>query len=188
MRGWHPFHFLRPWWLLALLVVAAGVLALWRAGSVLHSELSRLVDAELLPHLLQRACRQPAACRHGLFAAGWVLAAAGAGRTHLEPASPSRCMRERAAQVVAISLSQRMLARDVAPSRLDRARYKARDLLAGNRDGQNALIAFAGEAFVVAPLTTDAGSLGRTARCAGAGHHADRRQQRRRGHRAGRCS
>jgi len=65
----------------------------------------------------------------------------------------------RAAQVVAISLSQHMLSRDVAPSRLDRARYKAHDLLASNRDGLNALIGYAGEAFVVAPLTSDANSL-----------------------------
>jgi len=52
-----------------------------------------------------------------------------------------------------------MLSRDVTPSRLDRARYKAHDLLAGNRDGLNALIGYAGEAFVVAPLTSDADSL-----------------------------
>src|SRR6185437_12340645 len=49
--------------------------------------------------------------------------------------------------------------RGVASSRLDRARYKAHDLLAGNRDGLNALIGYAGEAFVVAPLTSDANSL-----------------------------
>jgi Ca-activated chloride channel family protein len=52
-----------------------------------------------------------------------------------------------------------MLARDVTPSRLDRARYKVRDLLAANHDGLNALIAYAGEAFVVAPLTSDASAL-----------------------------
>jgi len=53
-----------------------------------------------------------------------------------------------------------MLARDVAPSRLDRVRYKVHDLLASNHDGLNALIGYAGEAFVVAPLTSDASSLG----------------------------
>ena len=42
-----------------------------------------------------------------------------------------------------------MLARDMAPSRLDRAKYKVRDLLRANRDGQNALVAWSGEAFVV---------------------------------------
>jgi Ca-activated chloride channel family protein len=52
-----------------------------------------------------------------------------------------------------------MLVRDVAPSRLERARYKAQDLLNANRQGLNGLIAYAGEAFTVAPLTSDEHSL-----------------------------
>jgi Ca-activated chloride channel family protein len=47
----------------------------------------------------------------------------------------------------------------VLPSRIERARYKAHDLLAANKDGLNALIGYAGQSFVVAPLTSDAHSL-----------------------------
>ncbi len=151
------FHFLRPWWLAALIVLPLfGWLGMRR--NVAQLELSRLVDAELLPHLLQgRAANR--SLPMWLFALGWILAAlALAGPTWSRVEQPLYA--SRAAQVVAISLSQHMLARDVAPSRLDRARYKARDLLASNRDGLNALIGYAGEAFVVAPLTSDAGSLG----------------------------
>ena len=150
------FHFLRPLWLVALVALP---LLFWfgvRKSSA-PVELLRLVDAELLPHLL----RGRAANRHapaGLFALGWMLAAlALAGPTWDRVAQPLYA--SRAAQVVAISLSQQMLSRDVTPSRLDRARYKAHDLLTSNRDGLNALIGYAGEAFVVAPLTSDAGSL-----------------------------
>ncbi|MDW2980316.1 tetratricopeptide repeat protein [Rhodanobacter sp. KK11] len=150
------FHFLRPWWLLALL----GLPLLGWLGArrdLAQVELSRLVDAELLPHLLHGRAghrRLPL----WLFALGWTLCAlALAGPTWSRVEQPLYA--SRAAQVVAISLSQRMLARDVAPSRLDRARYKARDLLHANQDGLNALIGYAGEAFVVAPLTSDAHSL-----------------------------
>lgn len=153
---WQQFHFLRPWWLLALL----GVPVLWAIaarGSQARRELSRLVDPELLPYLLQGRVghrRLPPL----LLALGWTLCAlALAGPTWSRVASPLYA--NRAAQVIAISLSQHMLSKDVAPSRLDRARYKARDLLAANRDGLNGLIAYAGEAFVVAPLTSDASSL-----------------------------
>jgi Ca-activated chloride channel family protein len=150
------FHFLQPWWLAALLL-----LPLWwwlgaRRGSA-QRELARLVDAELLPHLLQGragSSRLPL----WLFAAGWTLAAlamAGPSWSHVEQPLYAK----RAAQVVAISLSQRMLAHDVAPSRIARARFKVHDLLSSNRDGLNALIGYAGEAFVVAPLTTDVHSL-----------------------------
>jgi Ca-activated chloride channel family protein len=150
------FHFLQPWWLAALALLPL----LWWLGvrrSLAQLELSRLVDPELLPHLL----RGRSANRHvpvWLFATGWLLCAlALAGPSWSRVQQPLYA--SRAAQVVAISLSQHMLARDVAPSRLDRVRYKAHDLLASNRDGLNALIAYAGEAFVVAPLTSDANSL-----------------------------
>jgi Ca-activated chloride channel family protein len=150
------FHFLQPWWLAALALLPP-LLWLGVRRSSAQLELSRLVDPELLPYLL----RGRAANRHvpvWLFAIGWSLCAlALAGPSWSRVQQPLYA--SRAAQVVAISLSQRMLARDVAPSRLDRVRYKAHDLLASNRDGLNALIAYAGEAFVVAPLTSDANSL-----------------------------
>ena len=150
------FHFLQPWWLATLALLP---LLLWFGArrSSAQLELSRLVDPELLPHLL----RGRAASQHvplWLFAIGWSLCAlALAGPSWSRVQQPLYA--SRAVQVVAISLSQHMLARDVAPSRLDRVRYKAHDLLASNRDGLNALIAYAGEAFVVAPLTSDANSL-----------------------------
>ena len=89
----------------------------------------------------------------------WVLAVLALdGPTWSRVESP--LYTRQAAQVVAISLSQRMLARDVAPSRIDRARLKAHDLLLANQAGLNALVGYAGEAFVVAPLTSDVHSLG----------------------------
>ncbi|HEY1050081.1 MAG TPA: VWA domain-containing protein, partial [Prosthecobacter sp.] len=56
---------------------------------------------------------------------------------------------------IAIDTSRSMLARDVPPDRLTRARLAANDLvmeLAGERVG---LLAFAGQAYLQAPLTTD---------------------------------
>lgn len=60
---------------------------------------------------------------------------------------------------IAIDTSRSMLARDVAPDRLTRARLAAHDLvteLAGERVG---LLAFAGRAYLQAPLTTDHGAI-----------------------------
>jgi Ca-activated chloride channel family protein len=152
----HQFHFLRPWWLLALTALPLMAWLGTRRSSA-EVELSRLVDPELLPHLLRgRSVNQSLPV--WLFALGWVLASlALAGPSWSRVNQPLYA--SRAAQVVALSLSQHMLARDVAPSRIDRARYKVRDLLASNHDGLNALIGYAGEAFVVAPLTSDSNSL-----------------------------
>ena len=60
--------------------------------------------------------------------------------------------------MVAMDISKSMLAEDVAPSRLERAKFEiARfiDLLKGDRVG---LIVFAGESFVQCPLTLDYGA------------------------------
>jgi len=48
-----------------------------------------------------------------------------------------------------------MDAGDIKPSRLIRARYKIADLLRRRKDGQTALLVFAGDAFTVTPLTDD---------------------------------
>ncbi|MET0330017.1 MAG: VWA domain-containing protein, partial [Dyella sp.] len=156
MSALAAFHFLQPQWLLLLLALP---LLLWLAArrDPARQELSRLVDAELLPHLLTGRPRRRAPAL-GLFALGWLLAClALAGPTWSRAAQPLYA--QRAAQVVAVSLSRHMLSHDQPPSRLDRARYKARALLAANRDGLNGLIAYAGQSFVVAPLTEDASAL-----------------------------
>lgn len=57
--------------------------------------------------------------------------------------------------MVALDISQSMLAQDIAPSRIDRAKHeigKLIDLLKGDRVG---IIVFAGESYVQCPLTLD---------------------------------
>ena len=59
------------------------------------------------------------------------------------------------ALVIALDLTLSMDANDVSPSRLERARYKISDILDQRREGQTALLVYAGEAFTVTPLTDD---------------------------------
>jgi Ca-activated chloride channel family protein len=152
----HQFHFLQPAWLLALLALP-WLLWLGSRGDASYRSLRRLADPELLPYLVsgeQSSTRWPS----GLLALGWTLGVVAlAGPTWSRVNEPM--FGDRAAQVVAVSLSQRMSARDVSPSRMERARYKVRDLFDANKDGLNALIGYAGQSFVVAPLTGDANSL-----------------------------
>lgn len=152
----HQFHFLQPAWLFGLLALP-WVLWMGARADVSRRALSRLADPDLLPHLVSDETRH-ARWPSGLLALGWILGVlALAGPTWSRVTEPM--FTDHAAQVVAISLSQHMLAHDVPPSRMERARYKARDLLTANKDGLNALIGYAGQAFVVAPLTSDAHSL-----------------------------
>jgi Ca-activated chloride channel homolog len=57
--------------------------------------------------------------------------------------------------VVAIDTSKSMLAEDVAPDRLERARLAALDLMQQAKDDRLGLVAFAGDAFLECPLTID---------------------------------
>ena len=57
--------------------------------------------------------------------------------------------------VVAIDTSKSMLAEDVAPDRLERARLAAMDLMQQATDDRLGLVAFAGDAFLECPLTID---------------------------------
>jgi Ca-activated chloride channel family protein len=52
-----------------------------------------------------------------------------------------------------------MLAADLKPSRLVRARFKVEDILAHDEEGQTGLVVFAGDAFTVSPLTRDADTI-----------------------------
>ena len=61
--------------------------------------------------------------------------------------------------MVCLDVSKSMLAEDVSPNRLERAKAEVRDLLTYLKGDQVGLIVFAGRASVVSPLTPDFGFL-----------------------------
>jgi Ca-activated chloride channel family protein len=147
------FHFLRPWWWLALIALPALWFAL-RRGDAQWRTWAKVVDAHLLPHLVtgaETARRAPMV----LACLAWIVAVAALAGPAWERL-PIPVQRNQAATVIAFELSPTMLAADLKPDRLTRACFKVRDLLARLRDGQVALVGYAGDAFVVAPLTDDA--------------------------------
>lgn len=151
-----PLHFLRPWWLLALLALPLLGWA-WRARRRKRSEWREAVDPHLLPHLLDKGGER------GMHAP-W-LAFAALALAILALAGPSWRQREqplwqtRAPLVVAIDLSSAVLANDLPPSRLLQARAKIASLLRQRAGGQVGLVAYADEAYTVAPLTDDVANV-----------------------------
>ena len=61
--------------------------------------------------------------------------------------------------VVLLDVSRSMLAEDVKPSRLERAKYQIGQLLDRLRGDRVGLVVFAGQAFVQCPLTLDYGAV-----------------------------
>jgi len=66
---------------------------------------------------------------------------------------------DQAAMFIIVKVTPDMLARDIQPSRLQRSVLKIQDLLALKEDVRTGLIAYAGSAHLVLPLTTDAGVI-----------------------------
>ncbi len=151
------FHFLRPEWFLALLPLALLIGWVRKPGS-LDSAWRRVCDVNLLPYLLINPHQANARLPVWLLAAGWLIALIALADPVWEK-RPQPVFRTDEARVVVLDLSRSMAASDPAPSRLERARYKAEDVLRRSREGQVGLVVFAGDAFVVSPLTSDAATI-----------------------------
>jgi Ca-activated chloride channel family protein len=151
------FHFMRPWWLLALLPAALFLILLLRHRQG-RGNWSEVCDAELLPFILQDKPLQQS--RAPLLGAGFaalltIIALAGPTWQRL----PGPAFRNDSALVIALDLSKSMDAADIKPSRIGKARYKIADLLKQRKDGQTALLVYGGDAFTVTPLTNDTATI-----------------------------
>ena len=151
------FHFIRPFWLLALLPYLV-ILVLLVRKKLAQGNWSTVCDAALLPYLLEeKAVSQN---RLPLITAAIaclliIIALAGPTWERL----PSPVFRNDSALVIALDLSLSMDAADIKPTRLIMARYKISDILKRRKDGQTALLVYAGDAFTVTPLTNDTDTI-----------------------------
>lgn len=151
------FHFIRPYWLLAL--IPFGVLLVLMLRSKLRQgNWSAVCDTALLPYLLQEKAVGQSRWPLTAGAVGALLAITALAGPAWER-QPAPVFRNDSALVIALDLSLSMDAADIKPSRLTRARYKIADILKQRKDGQTALLVYAGDAFTVTPLTDDTDTI-----------------------------
>lgn len=155
-RAFDALHFLRPWWLCALL--ALPVLAWGSRARRRRNPWRGVVDAHLLPHLLVSAGTRRGRFALAVAALGYALAVVAlAGPSWRQSAQP--LWQPRRPLMIALDLSSTTLAPDLPPSRLAHARAKLAALLREREGGPVGLVAFADDAFTVAPLTDDAANV-----------------------------
>jgi Ca-activated chloride channel family protein len=153
MTLFSSLHFLRPLWLLGLLALPLVAWA-WRRRAEQQQVWRAAVDPHLLPHLLDVGSTRRARTGRGLALLGLALAfVVMAGPSWRRVEQP--LWQTRAPLVVALDLSSATLAGDLPPSRLAQARAKLAQLFQLRQGGQVALVAFANDAYTVAPLTDD---------------------------------
>ena len=147
------FHFLRPWWLLGLLPFVFLQLLQFQRRDVM-AQWRKVIAEHLLPNMIVERDQQrwtgPIAAM-GMASVLLFIALAGPSWEK----RPSPFTEDNAALIIAIDLSDSMNQNDVQPSRLQRAKQKVMDLLALRGDSYTGLIAFAGTAHTIIPLSND---------------------------------
>lgn len=150
MSGLHLF---RPEWLWLLVLLPLLGFAWWRRRRRSQAW-ERAVDPHLLPHLLQRDGGRGGRGRALVAALAFLVAVVAlAGPSWRQVAQP--LWQGGMPLVLVLDLSPAMLAGDLPPSRLARAREKLSVLLATREAGQVGLVVYGDDAFTVAPLTED---------------------------------
>lgn len=147
------FHFLRPWWLLAIVPLLLLVFTL-RRQSLAQSGWKGVLATHLYQHLVTEKGAKKASPPWALLTIVWTLvclALAGPSWERL----PQPVYQLNQGKVILIDMSMSMRATDIVPNRLTRAKFKAIDLANSLQDGELGLVAYAGDAFTISPLTSD---------------------------------
>lgn len=153
-----PLHFIRPLWL-ALLPLAVIIPVLWRHLRRPSGDWSKVCDVHLLRWLsVGNTAARPS--RFGPWLAGlmWLIATVALAGPSWQKL-PDSSFTSLDARVLVLDLSLSMLAEDLKPNRLTQARYRLSDMLDEMLEGQTGLVAYAGDAFVVSPLTSDTNTI-----------------------------
>ncbi len=141
-------------WLWALLVLPALGLLFLRAEQRSAARLKDFVAPKLLPTLGATVNRFRRNLRFGLLLLGLALAIVALAKPRYGY-NYEEVRRKGLDLIMAVDTSRSMLANDVPPNRLQRVKLSAQDLINELRGDRVGLIAFAGRAFLQAPLTID---------------------------------
>jgi Ca-activated chloride channel family protein len=148
------FRFASPEWLFALLLVPLLAGAFWLGAWRRDRLLARFGDSDLIAKLAESVSRKARWIKAGLAVVSVLFVVLAMARPQF--GTRVETVRRQGQDImVAVDLSRSMLAEDVTPNRLDRARLSILRLIRSLDGDRVGLVAFAGEAFVQSPLTVD---------------------------------
>ena len=153
MNEW-PISFARPEWVAAVWVW----LGVWLAVGLLERRGSEVLDRLISPLMQGQLVDRPSQWRRTLRYVLFGVSGLAMSIASMQPQMGERFVatpRVGAEIMVAIDVSRSMLADDAKPNRLERAKAEIRDLLGYLGDDPVGLIAFAGRASVLSPMTPD---------------------------------
>jgi Ca-activated chloride channel family protein len=143
-----------PEWLWGLLLIPLLAALFVRAERLGHRRLQQFVSARLLPQLAGTVNRPRRITRFALQLLGFSLVLVSLAEPRWGYTFQD-VKRKGLDLLIAVDTSRSMLSNDVQPNRLDRVKLAVQDLLNELQGDRVGLIAFAGRAFLQAPLTID---------------------------------
>jgi len=147
------FHFLRPWWFLALIPLLWTLWYLWSARNPM-GKWNKDIAPHLLAAMLVRSGRarwfNPVSASLIVLMLS-ILALVGPSWKQ----QPTPFTEDIAPLIIILDVSSSMEQTDIQPSRLERAKQKVQDLISLRAGGRVGLIVYSGTAHSVIPLTND---------------------------------
>jgi Ca-activated chloride channel homolog len=143
-----------PEWLWGLLLIPLLIALFVRAEHRGLKRLQQFVSARLLPKLAATVNRPRRIMRFGLLLLGLALAIISLAQPRWGYTFED-VKRKGLDLLIAVDTSRSMLSNDVQPNRLERVKLAIQDLIDELQGDRVGLIAFAGRAFLQAPLTID---------------------------------
>ena len=147
--------FLRPWWL--LLLPLGVLLAYWITRNPSDSW-RRVCDSHLLDDLLVDVKKTSSLLTWCLVMVGWTLATVALSGPAWDR-EKTELYQNVDATVVVFDLSRSMNSTDSLPSRIERARYRALEIIESMSNRSVGLVAFAGDAHDVTPVSDDVATV-----------------------------
>ncbi len=146
--------FAEPIWFAALAILVGVIL--FRVITTRRSTqlLNQLVASRLKEQLLGSVHRGRRATKFWFYIAGLALVIVALARPQMG-FQETTATRRGLDVMFAIDTSRSMLAEDIQPNRLDRAKFAILDLLEFLKGDRIGLVGFAGDAYIQCPLTTD---------------------------------
>ena len=148
------FRFEDPIYLYALVLIPVLALIRWWMVIRQRKQLRRFGDLELVRQLMPEVSRYRPLVKFCLLLTALALLIVLLARPQMGT-KISHEKRTGIETIIALDISNSMLAEDVAPSRLDRAKMMVENLVDHFTNDKIGLIVFAGEAFVQLPITSD---------------------------------
>lgn len=139
------------WWLLTIPVFVVAYVLTTRHK---RRQLSEFGDPELIAQLMPDASKSRPIVKFALLIVALTLLIVAAARPQY--GQQEKTVKRQGIEVmVALDISNSMLAEDVAPNRLDRAKQMLSKMIDNMVDDKVGLVVFAGEAFTQLPITCD---------------------------------